>query len=404
MPIEPLRLSGAARIVLAALIQASVSEVSARTIYVPGDVPTIADAVELASDGDSIEIAEGIYSPSTNAERFPIVLRGRRLALRGSGPWRTILDAAGLSRHVDSAAGDSSLVESVAFVGGRASGPGGSILMEGAATSLRRVRFMDCASEAEGDAIAVLGSRGTIEHALFVRNEGAGPTVLFTGGAPSVLWSTFDENAGPAILVRSGAARIERTVVARPGLGSGTAVGIVVEATGATDAISLVDNVFIECTQGTRPEGIGTRAGTGVRFADRALGDHRLIGSAGEPFTADPAGAYGGEGPLASPTGERRDAKGSEKDGALGPAIPNPFTPTTVIHYTIAAPEVVDLGVFNVLGQRIRTLFAGDRTPGAYEENWDGRDDLGQDMPAGVYYARITQGRSSETHPLVLVR
>ena len=121
----------------------------------------------------------------------------------------------------------------------------------------------------------------------------------------------------------------------------------------------------------------------------------------GEFSAAIDAGAFSGKAALEMPADGPQQKK--ESVGNLG-ATPNPFSPQTTITYTVVTPAVVDLGVFNILGQRIRTLFAGDRSPGEHWETWDGRDDLRREMPPGVYYARITQGAETESKRIVLVR
>ena len=80
------------------------------------------------------------------------------------------------------------------------------------------------------------------------------------------------------------------------------------------------------------------------------------------------------------------------------------FTPATTIHFTVPRTDVVDLGVYNVLGRRIRTLHTGDLPAGEHSRIWDGRDDLGAEAPPGIYFVRITQGGVTESRRLVLVR
>ncbi len=378
------------------------SGAEARTIEVGTDFPTLGEAILASASGDVIELPPGIYSAATNGERFPIELRGRRLSIRGADGVRTILDAGGAARHLH-CVDDSSTIEGLTLRGGLAAGPGGSLLAESSRTVLRRLRFLGCRSESEGDAVACIRSEATLDHALFVGNGGMGPTVVLEGGASRVAWSTFDENAGAAILLRTGRPVVESCVIARPGSPAGPRVGILLERlAGAASPVRGI--AYLECGERTRPARDADSVRGVAGFVDRGREDFRLVASDGTRFANDPVGAFGGTGALEAPS----DRGGRGADGAetshLGPVVPNPFSPSTSIPYTVDAASVVDLGVFNVLGQRIRTLYAGDREPGTYREVWDGRDDLGQDMPAGVYYARVTRGRATETQPIVLVR
>ena len=77
---------------------------------------------------------------------------------------------------------------------------------------------------------------------------------------------------------------------------------------------------------------------------------------------------------------------------ALEGSHPNPFREHAKIVY--ALPEVADvrLEIFNILGQRVRTLIDAQRPPGRHEIPWDGRDDNGRMISSGVYICRMTAG------------
>ena len=87
----------------------------------------------------------------------------------------------------------------------------------------------------------------------------------------------------------------------------------------------------------------------------------------------------------------------------LGANYPNPFNPSTLIPYQLAASSHVRLEVFNLLGQRIATLVAGERSAGVYTALWDATDGSGQAVGAGVYLYRLTVGGDSQTGRMVLV-
>lgn len=76
----------------------------------------------------------------------------------------------------------------------------------------------------------------------------------------------------------------------------------------------------------------------------------------------------------------------------FGPAFPNPFNARTTIAYSIpdGLPSDAALGmeIFDVRGRRLR-VFELDRGPGTHELPWDGRDDDGVQVPAGLYIARF---------------
>ena len=88
---------------------------------------------------------------------------------------------------------------------------------------------------------------------------------------------------------------------------------------------------------------------------------------------------------------------------ALGPNYPNPFNPSTIIPYQLAASSAVRLEVFNLLGQRIATLADGEQSAGFHTATWHATDAAGRAVGAGVYIYRMTVGAESQTGRMVLI-
>ena len=68
---------------------------------------------------------------------------------------------------------------------------------------------------------------------------------------------------------------------------------------------------------------------------------------------------------------------------------PNPFNSETSIRYTITKEEFIKIDVFNILGQNIRTLVNGNKQPGVYMTEWDGKNKYEQTVPSGVYFYQM---------------
>jgi hypothetical protein len=99
------------------------------------------------------------------------------------------------------------------------------------------------------------------------------------------------------------------------------------------------------------------------------------------------------------------------KDFNLGQNYPNPFNPTTTIpfrvngsQFMVHSPIRTTLIIYNLLGQKVSTLVNESLEPGTYRATWDGKNDAGEKVPSGVYFYRLTNGNTSETMKMVLLR
>ncbi len=83
-------------------------------------------------------------------------------------------------------------------------------------------------------------------------------------------------------------------------------------------------------------------------------------------------------------------------DYALMQNYPNPFNPVTQIRYSIGNSGHVSLNIYNVLGQRVRTLHNAHQSIGTYSVEWDGKNDRGITASTGVYFYTITVTANNE--------
>jgi len=83
---------------------------------------------------------------------------------------------------------------------------------------------------------------------------------------------------------------------------------------------------------------------------------------------------------------------------------PNPFNPSTTVAFTLGRPARVRLRIFDLQGRALRTLVEGALAAGQHAERWDGRDDHGRTVPAGVYLCRLDDGWRSRSQRVVLVK
>ncbi|MEZ4764670.1 MAG: FlgD immunoglobulin-like domain containing protein [Calditrichia bacterium] len=89
---------------------------------------------------------------------------------------------------------------------------------------------------------------------------------------------------------------------------------------------------------------------------------------------------------------------------ALFQNYPNPFNPSTTIEFALSSASNVTLEIFNIVGQKVRTLVSDRMIAGGYQAVWDGRDDRGTTVGTGVYIYRLTANDFVQTRKMLLVK
>jgi len=84
--------------------------------------------------------------------------------------------------------------------------------------------------------------------------------------------------------------------------------------------------------------------------------------------------------------------------------FPNPFNTETQIAYTLPEAGQVELTIYNVLGQRERTLVQAAQAAGRYQIGWDGRSEVGAPVTSGVYLYRLTTEQGVVVRRLLLLK
>ena len=87
----------------------------------------------------------------------------------------------------------------------------------------------------------------------------------------------------------------------------------------------------------------------------------------------------------------------------LAAAYPNPFNPSTTIGYALPQAADVRLDIYNVMGQRVRTLVAAHQPAGYYAVEWKATDDSGHTLSSGVYFYRLQAGAFRSTKRMLLM-
>ncbi len=86
------------------------------------------------------------------------------------------------------------------------------------------------------------------------------------------------------------------------------------------------------------------------------------------------------------------------------PNYPNPFNPSTTVSFALPNPCKVELTIFNVSGQKIRTILSQYMESGWHHASWDGKNDTGQDVSSGVYLLQMRAADFQASNKITLLR
>ncbi len=83
---------------------------------------------------------------------------------------------------------------------------------------------------------------------------------------------------------------------------------------------------------------------------------------------------------------------------------PNPFNPSTTITFRLSQSSDVQVTIYNVMGENIRTLYSGRQNAGFVSLSWDATDSQGHVVPSGIYYYQVKAGSQIATRRMLLLR
>ena len=92
------------------------------------------------------------------------------------------------------------------------------------------------------------------------------------------------------------------------------------------------------------------------------------------------------------------------KEFALYDNYPNPFNPTTQIAVDLPEAAATEITVWNLMGQKVATLYAGDLNAGHHTLNFNGRDSNGKQLTSGMYLYRVAAGKYNATKKMTLMK
>jgi len=106
------------------------------------------------------------------------------------------------------------------------------------------------------------------------------------------------------------------------------------------------------------------------------------------------------------PCGSTTSAEGTApaSGATLGASYPNPFTDQTTLSVTLPRASTIELAVYDVRGQHVRTLSAGPMPAGTHAIVWDGTDNDGRAVASGVFFLRLSASGTTVSRRVVRIR
>ena len=88
----------------------------------------------------------------------------------------------------------------------------------------------------------------------------------------------------------------------------------------------------------------------------------------------------------------------------LSSNYPNPFNPSTTINFSVKAETHVSIEIYNLRGQKVKTLVDREYKAGQHTKVWNGKDDNSKDVTSGIYFYKMRSGRYTSTKKMILLK
>ena len=94
----------------------------------------------------------------------------------------------------------------------------------------------------------------------------------------------------------------------------------------------------------------------------------------------------------------------SPSEFSVGFNYPNPFNPSTTIPFSLNETQNITIKIFDISGREVMNLFAGQKDIGSHTIRWNGKDNLGNDLPSGMYIYQLKGNNSKVNRKMHLIR
>jgi Right handed beta helix region/FlgD Ig-like domain len=418
--------SGTAPIVDMGAFERQAASVSI-TINVPSTAATIQAGIDLAQLKDEVVIADGSYSGPGNVE---LVIDKDIIVRSASGnPSACLLNGGAASRCVNfSGATNAAILKGIGITNGRKTEGAGLYFSESAGTILNcRVvsnvaigqggggAYLEKASTPQfwntiflsngtsgvgvvGGALYVKGaSQPTFRNCLFTSNSGYDATVLYLDGAGTtanfancIVWGNTGGTSGTRLQSQNGAVL--------------TVTYCDVEAGFAGTGNINANPIFADGEYRLAPISpcvdVGSNAGVPVGLSEDRDGRLRIWDGNSDANAIVDMGPFEYGAPMVTGVGDDPLPAGFR----LLAATPNPMRAQSRLHFLVPETGWTTLVLYDLSGRRVRTLVEAVLAEGPQEITWDGHDEAGRPVAAGLYFMRLGWNRYADTGKILVVR
>lgn len=365
---------------------------------------------------NTIHLLNGVYSPSSNGERFPVnILHGVNLI--GESKSGVILNAEGQANVISFNHAGSPIVSSMTITGGSA-GFGAGIYCEVSHPILSDILVCDNSAENGGGGIGCSGSRPQLSRIIFQNNTAP------YGGAISCSYSYLVMDR---VSIVQNTASIIGGGIYFSALSSMVITNSIIwynrnnNVSYAPDSVnSWMDISYSNIeggVEGIENDNWRTWWGSGnltvdplfvsVEDGNLNLTDSSPCIDAGDPNSPlDPDSTHADMGALYYPhtITDLITENVPVQHYLLQQNLPNPFNPSTTISYGLPEDAAVSLVIYDIRGNTVRTIDSGSQVAGWYERVWNGMDESGQPVSTGLYLTRLQAGSYSKTIKMLYLK
>jgi len=369
-------------------------------IRVPTDYLTIQEAIDVATYGDTIQVAPGTYNISSQIYNDHV----NNLLILGSR------QEDGSNASVINAQTGAGTYQCVRFAGVNNCTIAGFEIMNGS----DGIVFDNCA-----DCLCT----GNYIHDIDAATNDGAAIGIWNSNNMQVVDCIIDDNEFCGITVwQSNNVLIDHNTILRSQLDDG------IDISGTTDHLTITSNILAFHNK----EGIDTN---GLTFTDfthnyncfwqNGTGNISGMTIGANSFDSNPllvdinnqnyylqsgspclgAGEYGSDVGALGVYSDVSDETGKPvKAFMLAQNYPNPFNPSTTISYSLPKTDHVRLSIYNLRGEKITTLLNGQTSAGHYKVTWDGKDTAGNRVSSGIYLYRLEAGSFVQTRKMLFVQ